>query len=140
MQEMGASVEMVKVVARFADGKLMKGLTQDFGPNKNCFHLHPAEGCQGKGNEIFIRDLKAVFFVRDFAGNSSYNERKSYLETERPHGRKVEVEFLDGEVMVGSTIGYDSNRQGFFIYPADPNCNNHRIFAVTAAVKSVRFL
>ncbi len=131
---------MVKVVARYLDGRLVKGLTSNFHVNRSSFHLHPTEGCGGKPCVIYIRDLKAVFFVRDLAGNPSYNERKSYLETEKPQGRKVEVEFLDGEILVGSTMGYDPNRHGFFLCPADPNGNNQRIFAVAASVKSVRFL
>jgi formylmethanofuran dehydrogenase subunit D len=84
--------------------------------------------------------LKGVYFVRDFEGNSQYNERKTFAENERPSGRKVEVTFKDGEVMVGSTMGYDPQRQGFFFFPADPQSNTLRVFVVTAAVSNVRFL
>ena len=87
-----------------------------------------------------IKDLKAVFFVKDFVGDSSYDERKSYLDREKPHGRKMEVTFADGEVLVGSSLGYDPKRLGFFLSLADPGSNNLRTFAVSAAVKSVRFL
>ncbi len=135
-------MEPIKVVARYANGKIVKGFTQDFLPNKDRFHLHPAsKGVpEGAPIEVFIKDLKALFFVRDFAGNAQHVERKKYVEGEHPQGRKVEVTFADGEIMVGSTLGYDPNRPGFFIFPADPKCNNIRVFAVTTAVKKVRQL
>jgi hypothetical protein len=50
------------------------------------------------------------------------------------------VIFKDGEVLVGTTTGYDASRPGFFLFPADEKSNNERIFVVTAAVKTVRFL
>ena len=87
-----------------------------------------------------LKDLKAIFFVQDFEGNAQYSERKSYGEGEKAQGRKVEVTFADGEVLVGSTMGYDPNRPGFFIFPADPKSNNIRVFAVSSSVKKVRNL
>ena len=139
---LGAEMELVKVVVHYANGKVIKGFTQDFLPNKDRFHLHPAGKPAGEAPaiEILVKELKAVFFVRDFGGNSQYMERKKYLEGEHPQGRKMEVTFADGEVMVGSTLGYDPNRPGFFVFPADPKCNNIRLFAVTTAVKKVRQL
>jgi hypothetical protein len=133
-------MEPVKVVVRYLDGRVMKGFTQDFFPNKDRFHLHHAAKSSGESVEVMLKDLKAIFFVQDFEGNAQYSERKSYGEGERAQGRKVEVTFADGEVLVGSTMGYDPNRPGFFIFPADPKSNNMRAFAVSSAVKKVRNL
>jgi hypothetical protein len=58
--------------------------------------------------------------MRDFVGNYLYNERKGYIEREKPSGRKIEVTFKDGEVLVGSTLGYDPSRPGFFSFPRIP--------------------
>jgi hypothetical protein len=52
----------------------------------------------------------------------------------------LEITFCDGEVMVGTTLGYDRNRPGFFIFPADPQSNNVRVFVISSAVKKVRQL
>ena len=133
-------MEPTKVVARYSDGRVIKGFTQDFFPNKDSFHLFQASRGSGEAIEVFVRELKAIFIVRDFKGNRLYEERKLYMKGEKPSGRKVEVTFVDGEVLVGSTLGYDPKRQGFFIFPADPKSNNTRIFAVSSAVKQVRFL
>jgi len=133
-------MEPVKVVARYVNGKRVKGFSQDFFPNKDRFHVYPAAKPSGEAVEVLVKELKAVFFVQDFAGNSLYNERKKYIEGEKPSGRKVEVTFIDGEVLVGTTLGYDPSRPGFFLFPADPNSNNIRVFAVIPAVKKVRYL
>jgi len=133
-------MEKVKVVVRFSDGKLIKGFTQDFFPNKERFHLIPADNPSGGAIEVSMKDLKAIFTVRDLTGDSLYKERKKYIEGEQPSGKKVEVTFIDGEVLVGTTLGYNPKRQGFFIFPADPKSNNIRVYVVSSAVEKVRYL
>jgi hypothetical protein len=82
-----------------------------------------------------------VFFVRNFAGDPRYNERKHFDGAVQPVGRKVEVSFQDGEVLVGSTTtGYSPDRRGVLFTPADPRSNNLRVFAVCEALKAVRYL
>jgi hypothetical protein len=128
-----------KVVARYTDGRVIKGFTQDFFPNKDRFHLILNEN--PRTVEVLVQRLKAVFFVRDFSGNSQYQERKRYLQGENPGGVKLEVTFADGEVLVGSTpLGYDPKRQGFFVTPVDPGSNNSKVFVVGSAVRGVRQL
>lgn len=133
-------MESLKVVARYINGKTIKGLSQDFFPNKDRFHVYSADKPSGETVEVWIKELKAVFFVRDFVGNSQYDERKEYAQGDKPSGRKIEVAFRDGEVLVGTTLGYDPNRPGFFLFPADPMSNNIRVFAVTTAVEKVRYI
>ena len=133
-------VERVKVVARYSDGRLIKGFTQDFFPTKERFHLTAADNPSGGPIEVSINDLKAIFMVRDFIGDPLYKERKKYPEEEKPSGRKVEVTFKDGEVLVGSTLGYDPKGQGFFIFSADPKSNSIRVYVVISAVEKVRYL
>jgi len=133
-------MEPLKVVARYIDGRRVKGLSQDFFPNKDRFHVYPADKSSGETVEVLVKELKAIFFVRDFVGDFKYNERKEYIQGDKPSGRKIEVMFKDGEVLVGTTLGYDPNRPGFFLFPADPKSNNIRVFAVTTALKKVRYL
>lgn len=140
-----ASVELGhgKVVVHYADGKILKGFSQDFYANKPSFHLLPSVAGFSFTEEVVevrMKELKAVFFVRDFVGDSLYNERKHFVQGEHPPGRKVQVTFPDGEMLVGSTVGYDRRRQGFFLIPADPQSNNRSIFILSAAATSVRFL
>jgi hypothetical protein len=134
-------LEKAKIVARYLNGKMVKGFTQDFAPNKSLFHLFPGEASDpNESVEVFLSEVKAIFFVRDFVGRPDYDERKNYAPGERSSGRVVEVTFTDGEVLVGSTLGYDPKRPGFFIFPADPLSNNARIFVSSRSVRKVRYL
>jgi hypothetical protein len=50
------------------------------------------------------------------------------------------VHFKDNEKMVGYTLGYSSTRAGFILFPADPDCNNEKVFVIIAATKDIHFL
>lgn len=134
-------MEPVRVVIRYTNGKIIKGFTSDFFPNKPIFHVRPADADpSSKMLDVSVADLKAVFFVRDFAGDRYYDELKDFSAATQATGRKVEVIFADGEVLVGVTLGYDPNRTGFFVTPADPKSNNLRVFVLTKAVSKFRYL
>lgn len=132
---------LIKVVVRYADGRILKGYTYDFFANKPTFHFYPVgEDTSGVGTEVNIMGLKCVFFVRDFGGDPKYNDRMQFDEDGAYAGRKVEVTFNDGEVMSGTTMGYSPNRPGFFLTPADPLSNNLRVFVVNSSAVRVRYL
>jgi hypothetical protein len=133
-------MEPVKVVVHYGNGKVIKGFTGDFFPNKELFHLFVATDPTGLAIEVLLKDLKGVFFVRDFIGDPQYNEQKIFFKGEKGHGRKLEVICIDDELFVGSTLGYDPSRKGFFVFPVDPNSNNIRVFLVSFAVKKFRYL
>ena len=126
-----------RVVARFADGHVVKGTTQDFAVTRDFFHVIPAEP-GAPPVRVNVPLLKAVFFVKDHTGDKDYNERKAFDRL--VPGRKLQVTFRDGEVLVGSSTAYDAARPGFFLMPADPKSNNDRIFVVMKAVRSVAFI
>src|ERR1051325_7443810 len=54
------------VVARYLDGRLMKGVTRDFSPNRPIFHVDLQDGASAV--ELRFRQLKALFFGRACAG------------------------------------------------------------------------
>lgn len=128
-----------KVVARYADGRLLKGSTGDFNPTKEIFHVLPPEPGAAPV-AVAVRDLKAVFFVRDLSGNARYDERKTFDPMKPLPGRRIEVHFRDGEVLVGTTQGYQPERVGFFLVPSDPMANNERCFILAGAVTKVLFV
>ena len=133
-------MERAKVVAECANGKVIKGYTLNFFPHKDRFHVMPIDEPSDKPIEVIVSQLKAVFVVQDFNGDPQYVQRKGYMEGETPYGTPLEVTFGDGEVMVGSCMGIDLKRQGFFISPPDPKSNTPRVFVVRSAVKRVRRL
>lgn len=130
-----------KIVVRFSDGQIKKGYCKDFFPNKPVFHLIRSNaGGSQKLEEIRVADLKALFFVKSFAGNPDYKERQEFAETDYPKGKKVEVAFADGEMFQGSVLGYNPKETGFFLFPVDPKSNNMKVFVVNTSVKNVRYL
>lgn len=128
--------EPARVVARFVDGRILKGYTMNFDPSRAAFTLRLVGDAPGaEPTAIQLRELKAVFFVKDFDGVPEYSERKDF--TTAPAGRKLTVRFADGEVLVGASMAYDPARAGFFLFPADKFSNNDKVFVIAAAVAEV---
>ncbi len=124
-----------QVVVHYANGRLVKGQATDFFPNKETFHM--TEKDSQETSEIKVAELKGIFFVKKFEGNPTRHERK---EMERAGmGKRIQVKFKDGEVLIGYTSGYSPDRIGFFVFPSDPESNNEKVFVVTAATENVSF-
>jgi len=128
-----------KIVVKFKDGKIIKGWSTDFGPNKEIFHLHPLEEHGIDILEIETSSLKAVFFVKDYKGNKDYKKVRTFEGQSKgiTSQRKIIIIFKDGQNFYGTTHSYDPERKGFFVYPIDPKDNNDRVFVVNPALKSV---
>lgn len=126
-------------MARFADGRILKGITNDFSPMKERFHLFPAGDAAAKAVEVALTDLKALFFVRTYEGNPTHVPKDGF-EAANGHGRRVRITFNDGEMMAGFTTGYSDDKVGFFLLPADPTCNNARIFVVLRALRKLEWV
>lgn len=132
---------MNKVVVRFTDGKTLKGETNDFLPAKNIFHVSvQGSAPDSKPQEVKVSDLKALYFVKNLDGDPRYHKSNEFPPFAPVPGRRVKVTFKDGEVLVGTTQGYQPGRPGFFLLPADPNSNNERCFIVTPSTKSVDYV
>jgi hypothetical protein len=130
---------MNKVVVRFQDGRVLKGHTADFVAAADTFHIARVDAPSAPPHPVMVSELKAVFFVKDFAGNPLHDERKNF-EGRAALGRKLRIEFKDGEVMVGTTQTYEPAAHGFFLVPADSASNIERCFVVAAATEQVIFL
>jgi uncharacterized protein DUF6982 len=128
-----------RVVVRFADGRVLKGSTHDFAPNKTKFHLAPGGDQGAKPVEIQVDALKAVFFVKSWEGDPKRVDDNS-LDRATGQGRRALVTFSDGEIIAGFTVGYDKGKPGFFMIPADPKSNNSRVFVVNGAVKKLEWV
>ena len=132
---------MNKVVVRFADGRIIKGTTADFLPTKDIFHVNMStEPVGAKPLEVNKNELKALFFVKDFGGDAKHVESNKFDPTHPPAGRRISVLFKDGEVLIGTTTGYQKDRPGFFLVPADEDSNVERCYIVTAATAEISFV
>lgn len=132
---------MNRVVAHFQDGRLLKGLTYDFLPSRDFFHVTAADAAPGaRPVKIRVAELKAIFFVKSFDGDPQRPQANEEAAPEPGAGRRIRIVFKDGEVLVGTTQGYDRARPGFFVVPVDRESNNERCFVVAAATQEVGFL
>lgn len=125
-----------KVVARFRDGRVLKGTGLDIDPGRPNFHLQQAEGGR---ISVALVELKALFFVKSLEGNPEHNE-SDRLEPGDVRSRgltRVRVVFEDGEVIAGMTIRYPPNRPFWFLLPVDAKSNNIRMLVNSSAVKSI---
>jgi len=132
-----------KVVIHYIDGKIERGYTTDFQPQKEIFHLVIKKNNKEKSLPVKTSELKAVFFVKELHGRKKERPviKRTFKEVidKRLIGKKVCVEFNDGEILNGLTLGYSPQRRGFFFSPIDPESNNERIFAVLSSVKNITF-
>ncbi len=124
------------VIVHYSDGTILKGITQDFFPNRPRFHVVPT---QGKPVQVRSADLKAAFFVKDLTGNPERQDVRGFIAGpgETVHGKKLAVRFKDGEIICGYSLSYVPGREGFFMFPADTGSNNLRIYVVTAAAAEI---
>lgn len=122
------------VAVRCKDGRVLKGYTADFHPNRPLFHLKE-EGASSTAT-VRVGDLKAVFFIRTPAGNPEHEERKDFSLQETPE-REIWVQFKDGEELAGWSSSFASAGPGFYITPTDPESNMERAYVFRASVAKV---
>jgi hypothetical protein len=139
-------IEMDKVVARFKDGRVLKGHVNDF--DMNALEVVLTESGNGKELRIPVYDLKALFFVHSLEGDHAYRERKVFGISESV-GHKIYIRFHDGESMLGFIKGdvpwekgfYRSSpgdrSSGFFMAPVDGESNNIKIFVIASAIRDI---
>jgi hypothetical protein len=126
------------IVARYHDGRVLKGVTRDFSPNRAMFHVDPQD--DGPTVELRFRQLKALFFVSSLEGDPSRQDVRGFVHgpAETSQGKKIAVRFKDGEFICGYTLSWSPDREGFFLFPADVHSNNQRIYVITASTLEVK--
>ena len=128
-----------KVVARYCDGRMVKGITYDFGPLKKMFHIVSDTAGVKTTHEISSPELKALFFVKALDGNKDAMAPHTISnETLKTTGMmKLKITFFDGEVLLGTSAGYTPGREGFFIVPLEESSNNIRVYIIGGSTKQV---
>jgi hypothetical protein len=106
-------------------------------------HLHVKfQSEDGSPLDLQWSDVKAVFFVSDFAGSSEREPVLFYSRGPEVGDIWTELTFHDGEVIEG----YVSNSlhhviaDGFFLRPTDPGGNNLLIYVNKDSLKNYRVL
>ncbi|MBS3821589.1 MAG: hypothetical protein GVY16_02305 [Planctomycetes bacterium] len=134
----------LKVVAHYQDGRIVKGLTNNFSLNDPTLLIAPAdeEGlpADGQATAVPLADLKAAFLVENLQGNPDRQDIKRFDETDVPtvYGRKLTITFKDGETICGVCPSWRPDLPAFLLTPADLDGNNRRMIVLSKAVQSVQ--
>lgn len=90
---------------------------------------------------IDLRDIKGVYFVREF-GDSESLVRKTFTSRPRTEGLWVRLRFKDNEILEGMMPNdlSQSLPEGFLINPPDLRSNTQRIFVPRTALESLTVL
>ncbi len=135
-----------QVVARFNDGRVVKGYTNGFSSESKTIMVQEVKS--GNVVDIPVAELKALYFIKSFDGDEERRERKAFGINANT-GRKVYIKFNDRESLVGFIEGEipwskgfflskeRSKANGFFVVPADSNSNNDKVFVVGSSIKDV---
>jgi hypothetical protein len=87
---------------------------------------------------IDLRDIKAVYFVREFS-DSDVMIRKTFTTRPRTEGLWVRLKFKDNEVIEGIMPNdlVQNPAEGFLINPPDMRSNTQRVFVPRASLTAV---
>ncbi len=95
----------------------------------------------GKVVAIELRDIKGVYFVREF-GDPESLVRKTFTSRPRVEGLWVRLRFRDNEVIEGMMPNdlLQEGGEGFSIIPPDPHSNTQRIFVPRSALAEMNVI
>lgn len=128
-------MSMNLVVARFRDGRTLKGTSLNVDPTRPTFHVKTEQG----PIEVGLHELKALFFVKDKTGNAAHHEAVDPTagDPRLVGAKRIAVRFDDGETITGMANRFPPLGKYFFMIPIDPKSNNIRILVNRAATVAI---
>lgn len=123
------------VVCRRLDGRVIKGHTTDFHPQRETFRVATQPGHPPM--DVPTSGLKAVFFVRSLDGNPDKRDHRLFPNSPGQARPKIWLEFKDGERMAGWTVSVPLGRDGFYVIPTDPTSNVEKAYVFRDSVARI---
>lgn len=126
-----------QVVARYLDGRMVKGTSLDVAPAKPTCHVRTTD--QGMV-EVVLADLKALYFVKTPEGNPAhdYAAEPTPGDPRLAGSHRVTLAFKDAEQMAGLVNRYPPIGDFFWVLPVDGKGNTIRVLVNRAAIKQIR--
>ena len=116
-----------KAVVAFLDGRRMKGYVHSFSAQEDHFRLFlEHDTAPREGTDVQMKDLKAIFFARDFVAIAGTANLRNL--TRKVRAAKPKLPFVMGK------------RIGFFLVPTDPRSNNLRVFVIAKNATHIRWI
>ena len=129
-----------RVVVRKMDNEVLRGYVN---PQS---YLKPdgVEILTVMGQVVFLpyKEVKGVYFVRDFDGDRNHLERKVFASRPKLDGLWLRMKFKDNEVLDGIL---PNNlllvaEKGFTVVPPDPYANNQKIYIPKSSLAELTVL
>lgn len=96
------------------------------------------------GQVVFVpyKEVKGVYFVRDFEGDRDHLERKVFTSRPKLDGLWLRMKFKDNEIMDGILPNnlLLLTEKGFTVVPPDPYANNQRIYVPKSSLAELTVL
>ena len=131
---------MAKVRIGLQNGEEIKGDLLSLNINHPTFYV-TSDRDDGKTITITVRmdSVKAIYFLKKAEVSTSIVHTETIEQSvfAGTHGFRLDVEFMDGEIIHGSTHKYSPNDIGFYMIPLNPAEQYERIYINTLAVKKV---
>jgi hypothetical protein len=88
-----------------------------------------------------FKDIKLVFFVKDFDGDLILNQKRIFASRPKAAGLWIRAQFRDNDFIEGVMPNnlLETDRYGFTIVPPESS-NNQRVFLPRAALREMRVL
>lgn len=141
----------LKIVAHLRTGKLLKGYAELPLPTDSSGvvatvpislpkQISVETADTGKKQSIPLAAMKALFFVKSFAGNPQYAEIKFFNGEPKIEGLWVHLTFADNEKTEGIVHNSISflTEAGFLMKPPDPNSNNQAVYVLKESLTHFR--
>lgn len=127
-----------RVVVRFLDGSALKGYGDNFLPGESELLVQEVE--TAAIHKVDLEAVKAIYFVKEFMTDSQMShQRAPQILYQAVPGRRLALDFADGETMDGVATLQAAPTRGFFLTPLNPNSNNIQIYVNPKALKRFRF-
>ncbi len=131
----------IKGYMEFPPGDTVEALLRDAPQSSpESFWIRDLES--GIMQEISTTDIKAVFYVKSFEGDSQHKDLNFHSRAPIVHGIWVRLQFFDDEVLEGivhNSIHYLVD-PGFFLLPTDPESNNKLVYVMKSWLADYRVL
>lgn len=114
-----------KVILRYGNGRVAPAFSPLFEEGSDSL---PTVDLAGEALLVSLSELKALFFVRTFTGNPSYDAPRDAGGSPAGGARLVLLHFRDGERMLGEVGVLADLSRGFYFTVLDPENNNLLVY------------
>jgi hypothetical protein len=125
----------MQVVGRYLDGRVVKGSTTDFHPDRDEFHLTPPAG--GDAERVPTQGMKALFFVRSLEGNPDRPDSREFPALNGVARTRLWLRFRDGERMAAWPVSPIQGKDGFWVLPTDRDSNLEKVYVFRRSLVEV---